>query len=112
VAALRGAPVGDIVVQAPTGFADGGGSAAMQVLAAAARALTDGATWKDTVLRAVNLGGSADTVGALTGALAGARLGIDAVPAAWVAALAHRDEIAGLADRLLAEALVGLADPA
>lgn len=111
-AALRGTPVGGIAAVA-TGAGDGGDrNAAVGSLAAADRALSEGAGWKDAVLRAVNLGGAADTVGAVTGALAGARLGIDAVPAPWVAALAGREEIAGLADRLLAEALVGLVDPA
>ena len=79
------------------------------VLAAAAHAFAQGASWKDAVLRAVNLGGPADALGALTGALAGAHHGVGAIPAAWRGALAQREEIGELADRLLAEALMGLA---
>lgn len=78
------------------------------VLDAAARVFAEGAGWKDAVLRAVNLGGPADALGALTGALAGAHFGVEAIPSAWREALAGRDEIEDLADRLLADALVGL----
>jgi ADP-ribosyl-[dinitrogen reductase] hydrolase len=78
------------------------------VLAAAAAAFAAGAGWKDAVLRAVNAGGAADAVGAVTGALAGAHFGIEAIPAAWRASVACQGEIEDLADRLLAEALVGL----
>ena len=47
-------------------------------------------------------------LGAIAGALAGAHFGVEAIPAAWREALAGRDEIEELADRLLADALVGL----
>lgn len=36
-------------------------------------------------MRAVNLGGDADTVGAVTGGLAGIMYGYGAIPARWVA---------------------------
>ena len=111
-AALRGAPIAEVALRSGDGSDGVGRGAPMQALAAAARASTEGSGWKDIVLRAINRGGPADTVGAFAGAIAGATLGIEAVPAAWVAALARREDIAGLADRLLAEALVGLADPA
>lgn len=39
------------------------------------------------VIRAVNLGGDADTVGAIAGALAGAEYGIGAIPPRWMARL-------------------------
>lgn len=120
LAALRGAPPAGIL-GAVTGAGAGTtavpttASTAMSaaspavVLAAAASAFAGGAGWRDAVLRAVNLGGPADARGALTGALAGAHFGVEAIPAAWRDALAQRDEIGELADRLLAEALVGLA---
>jgi ADP-ribosyl-[dinitrogen reductase] hydrolase len=57
----------------------------------------------------VNLGGDADVTGALYGQLAGAHYGVAALPATWRAAVLRRDVIEGLADRLLAGALAGLA---
>lgn len=114
-AALRGAsPERIVAIASPSGVrpaaADAAvGSAPAAVLAAALRAFAEGAGWKDAVLRAVNQGGAADTLGALTGALAGAHYGVEAIPAAWRDGVARRDEIVEIADRLLAEALVGLA---
>jgi len=65
----------------------------------------DGATgFRDACLRAVNLGDDADTTGAITGQLAGALWGVGGaagIPEPWVAVLARRAEIEGLADRLL-----------
>ena len=40
-------------------------------------------SFEDAVLTAVNLGGDTDTIGAMTGALSGARLGYEAIPAEW-----------------------------
>jgi hypothetical protein len=37
---------------------------------------------------------------------------VEAIPAAWLAALAHRAQIEDLADALLTEVLVGLAEAA
>jgi ADP-ribosyl-[dinitrogen reductase] hydrolase len=54
---------------------------------------------------AVGLDGDSAANGAVAGALLGARLGVDAIPAAWVAALARRAELEGLADRLAAVAV-------
>jgi ADP-ribosyl-[dinitrogen reductase] hydrolase len=44
-------------------------------------------SFEDAVVQVVNLGGDADTAGAVTGALAGAAYGLPAIPAAWRAAL-------------------------
>lgn len=55
----------------------------------------------DVVIAAVNLGGDADTVGAVAGSLAGARYGAVAIPPRWLDVLQDRDEIIELADRLL-----------
>jgi len=57
--------------------------------------------FEDVVVAAVNLGGDADTVGAVAGALAGARYGATAIPDRWLSVLQQRDEIIELADRLL-----------
>jgi ADP-ribosyl-[dinitrogen reductase] hydrolase len=94
------------------GAAWDGSSRPSAVLGAVVEGFAVGAGFKDTVLRAVNLGGPADAVGALSGQLAGAHYGVESIPSAWVAAIAHRSTIADLADALLAEALVGLVDPA
>jgi len=52
---------------------------------------TDG--FASIVLRAVNLGDDADTVGAVTGQIAGARYGLSGIPTEWVEALIWRDDI-------------------
>ena len=45
--------------------------------------------FEDAVVRAVNLGGDADTIGAITGGLAGAIYGYKAIPERWIAALSE-----------------------
>ncbi|MBQ2634096.1 MAG: ADP-ribosylglycohydrolase family protein [Oscillospiraceae bacterium] len=45
-------------------------------------------SFREAVVTAVNLGGDADTNGAITGGLAGAWYGYDAIPADWISALA------------------------
>lgn len=52
------------------------------------------------IVDTVNLGGDADTIGAVTGAVAGARFGATDLPAAWLSALEVRAELATLADDL------------
>ncbi len=49
--------------------------------------------FENIVLRAVNLGDDADTVGAVSGQIAGARYGLSRIPEPWVHVLAWRDEI-------------------
>lgn len=51
-------------------------------------------------LLAVNLGGDADTTGAVYGQLAGAYYGANDIPAVWLAELYQRDYIEELADKL------------
>lgn len=53
------------------------------------------------IVAAVSLGGDADTTGAVTGALAGACWGLDALPERWRDIVQHRDELIDLAGRLL-----------
>jgi ADP-ribosyl-[dinitrogen reductase] hydrolase len=57
-------------------------------------------SFADAVLRAVNLGGDADTIGAITGALAGAAWGAGAIPPIWRVKLRDHDRIADLAGDL------------
>ncbi len=52
-------------------------------------------------LAAVNLGEDADTTGAVSGELAGAIYGVDAIPLEWRERLALRETIESLADRLM-----------
>ena len=58
------------------------------------------ASFEEAVVLAVNLGNDADTVGAVTGALAGAAHGEAGIPKRWLDVLLVRDEAAALADRL------------
>ncbi len=50
-------------------------------------------SFEAAVVKAVNGGGDANTIGAVTGALAGARYGLTAIPARWTAPLWDRDEM-------------------
>lgn len=56
--------------------------------------------FKDSVLCAVNLGNDADTVGAITGALAGIIYRYDSIPEEWLNVLARKDDIIELANKL------------
>lgn len=59
-------------------------------------------TFSEAVLLAVNLGGDADTIGAVTGQLAGARHGYQGIPAKWTSSLAWSDKIRSIALSLAA----------
>ncbi|MDR1687454.1 MAG: ADP-ribosylglycohydrolase family protein [Clostridiales bacterium] len=50
----------------------------------AINAIRDTGSFEDALVQAVNLGGDADTIGAITGGLAGALYGADAIPQRWV----------------------------
>ena len=56
--------------------------------------------FEETVVAAVNVGGDADTQGAVAGALAGALYGEEAIPARWLERLQNREEIRTLSDQL------------
>ena len=60
-------------------------------------------SFEEALVLAVNLGDDADTVGAVTGQLAGALYGLNGIPARWLELLAWRQRIVDMAD-----ALVGL----
>jgi poly(ADP-ribose) glycohydrolase ARH3 len=63
--------------------------------------------FEDAVTFAVRCGGDADTIGAMTGAIAGARHGASAIPERWFSALEDgkkgRSHVLGLAERLATE---------
>lgn len=50
-------------------------------------------SYRDAVLKAVNLGGDADTVGALTGGLAGLFYGYESIPEEWINAIPKIDYV-------------------
>lgn len=60
--------------------------------------------YEETVVAAVGLGDDTDTTAAVTGALAGALYGVQAIPARWRDTVQHRNEIRDLALRLLSYA--------
>lgn len=67
---------------------------------AALRCFMDARSFEHAVLSAVNLGGDADTVGACTGALAGAYWGLEAIPLRWRRDLEGYSQLVQLADRV------------
>jgi ADP-ribosylglycohydrolase len=87
--------------------ADGG---ALAVLDLARWCLASTASFREGVLRAVNLGGDSDVIAAVYGQLAGAHYGVAAIPAAWRGALARAELIGELGDRLLRNALLQAGD--
>ena len=50
-------------------------------------------TYRDAILRAVNLGDDADTTAAVCGQIAGAYYGVQGIPAGWLDRLTMREEI-------------------
>ncbi|WP_138004633.1 ADP-ribosylglycohydrolase family protein [Halalkalirubrum salinum] len=64
-------------------------------------------TAEDAIITAVNRGGDTDTVGAVTGALAGARFGSDALPDRWLEAIEYCDELTRLDQALATTDITG-----
>jgi len=64
----------------PTGYC-------LDSLVCALNAVRDTDSFKDALVVAVNLGGDADTIGAITGGLAGAVYGASEIPLRWINAL-------------------------
>lgn len=56
-------------------------------------------TFEECLLKAVNLGDDADTVGAVAGGLAGLYYGYDAIPAEWIKVIKKREWIEGLCEK-------------
>ncbi|GAN77982.1 ADP-ribosylglycohydrolase family protein [Acidisphaera rubrifaciens] len=73
----------------------------VHTLEAAFWAVAGTSSFEEALIRAVNLGDDADTVGAVTGQIAGALYGMSAIPARWLAPLAWRDRLVAAADDLL-----------
>ncbi len=64
-------------------------------------------TAEEAIVAAVMLGGDTDTTGAVAGALAGARYGVESLPTRWIDRLQPAAELVQLADRLLELSLTG-----
>jgi ADP-ribosyl-[dinitrogen reductase] hydrolase len=73
---------------------------ALHTMQTALWSITHHPTFEEAVAAAVNFGDDADTSGAVTGALAGAREGSGAIPERWLRVLRPRDAIRVLAYRL------------
>jgi len=73
----------------------------LATLAVAVWAVCQPGTLEDVLVEVVNLGGDADTTGAVAGGLLGARHGADAVPARWADRLEYRGQIFDAAHALV-----------
>jgi len=78
---------------------------ALHTMQTALWSLTHHPTFEEAVVAAVNFGDDADTSGAVTGALAGAREGVGAIPERWLSVLQPREELRALAHGLHRQAL-------
>jgi len=77
----------------PTGFV-------LDTLECAVWAFLDGKGFEDCLVKAVNLGGDTDTIGAVCGALAGAWYGASKLPARWADVIDRRRELESAGKRL------------
>ncbi len=75
------------------------GSYVVETLEATLWSLLRARGFRNTLLVAVNLGGDTDTVGCVTGGLAGTFYGEEAIPDEWLQLLARRQDIEDLCDR-------------
>jgi ADP-ribosyl-[dinitrogen reductase] hydrolase len=113
-AALRGEPRERILAPAGAVLAAGGAPeesrGALAVLERACWAFGSTGSFREGALRAVNLGGDSDVIGAVYGQIAGAHYGVEAIPAPWRRLLAREELIVRLGDGLLSQALLRLAE--
>lgn len=93
IAAVGSAPTMASVDLKPTGYV-------LDTLAVALWGYLGTEDFKGGALAAVNLGGDADTIGAVYGQIAGAFYGVSSIPEDWVQTLAMRDYIIDQADQL------------
>ena len=62
-------------------------------------------TFEEGMIAAVNLGGDADTIGAVYGQIAGAYYGFDAIPERWISAVKDHESVDSLIDDFLETAM-------
>jgi len=68
-------------------------------------------SFEEAILEIVNLGGDADTTGAMLGAMAGVHYGVDEIPPRWLEGLQNREGIEARALALAARSAEGVAIP-
>ena len=73
----------------------------VDTLEAAIWCLLNTDSYKDCVLKAVNLGEDTDTVAAVAGGLAGILYGYDSIPKEWISTLVKSDMISKLCDKFV-----------
>ncbi len=78
----------------------GNGFEAVNSVPTAAFSFLACSSFEEAVIHAVSLGGDADTIGAMTGAIAGAWWGVDGIPTDWRENLENRDYIESLGTRI------------
>lgn len=74
---------------------------AVSTLDAALWAFHSSGTFEDGLIKAVNLGGDSDSIGAVYGQIAGAYYGYSAIPERWLAAVKDREKINTLIEDFL-----------
>jgi ADP-ribosyl-[dinitrogen reductase] hydrolase len=77
----------------------------VHTLGAALWAVDTTESFAAALLKAVNLGDDADSVGAVAGQLAGARYGLSAIPTNWLNALILRETIENIGQTLFKASL-------
>lgn len=80
----------------------GNGIEALSSVPTAIFSFLKSASFSDAVLYAISLGGDTDTIGSMTGAIAGAYYGKGDIPEKWIEGLENREYLESLALRLLA----------
>jgi ADP-ribosyl-[dinitrogen reductase] hydrolase len=76
------------------------GEYVMETLEASLWCLLKTDSYKDAVLKSINLGGNTSTTGAITGGIAGLYYGFNTFPFHWIKTLSKRNYILELANRL------------
>jgi ADP-ribosyl-[dinitrogen reductase] hydrolase len=79
----------------------------LDTLTCALWALHESGTFEEGLLMAVNLGGDADTVGAVYGQVAGAVYGLNTIPQRWLDGLCDEELLARTAEEAYQFASVG-----
>lgn len=81
------------------------GGYVVHTLEAGVWCLLNSSSYREAVLKAVNLGEDTDTTGIVTGGLAGIHYGYDAVPEEWLCRIARRDDIQKLFEQFIGSLL-------